>query len=102
RFLSRSGNRCVLRQMVTFHCQRRTPITIAVIRTDFPSGKGTVRLGRCGRVLQFAEKAELPLSNVANGGVYVASRALFRYLTPPLSRRREFDFGYDVFPQLAP
>jgi mannose-1-phosphate guanylyltransferase len=91
-----------LRKMVAFHRGRPEPLTVGVAPTDRPSEKGTVRLGSQGQVIEFAEKAAQPPSNLANTGIYVANQELFEYLPRSLPAAGVLDFGYDVLPRMVP
>jgi mannose-1-phosphate guanylyltransferase len=61
-----------LTAMAAAHQARGTAMTIGVSATDKPTEKGTVVVNAAGRVVEFAEKAPQPKSNLANAGVYVA------------------------------
>jgi mannose-1-phosphate guanylyltransferase len=91
-----------LHRMIQFHGQRQDAITIGVVPTDIPTQKGTVLIGPDGRVLQFAEKAPRPPSNLANAGIYVANQELFAYLDRRVPSSGVLDFGYDVLPDMVP
>jgi mannose-1-phosphate guanylyltransferase len=90
-----------LRRMARFHESRGEPVTIGLVPTDIPQEKGTVLVDSEGRVARFAEKAEVPLSNLSNAGIYVAGQEIFAHI-PSGSAGRPVDFGVDVFPSLTP
>lgn len=91
-----------LRSMIRFHQGHREPLTLGVAPTDRPSEKGTVVVGSHGEVLEFAEKAAQPRSNLANAGVYVVNQGLFDFLPRALPADGVLDFGYDVLPRMVP
>ncbi len=91
-----------LTRMIAFHAGRREPITIGVAPTDRPHEKGTVVVDGDGRVVEFMEKASDPRSNLANAGIYVASRSLFDYLPATVAETTALDFGHDVLPRMTP
>ena len=88
--------------MVRFHDARPETLTLGVTPTDVPWEKGTVRLGADAQVLEFAEKASQPPSNLASAGIYVARPRLFDHLPAAPPAHGVLDFGYDVLPRLAP
>ena len=91
-----------LSRMVQFHDGCHDPVTIGVVSTDAPTEKGTVVVGPDGRILEFAEKARRPRSDLANAGIYVASQELFTYLAPSVPCDGVLDFGHDVLPRMVP
>lgn len=91
-----------LGKMVRFHRDRAEPLTLGVVPTDTPREKGTVRIGRHGQVLEFAEKAPQPPSNLASGGIYVTGPGLFGHLPRSLPATGVLDFGYDILPRMVP
>lgn len=91
-----------LGRMARFHRGRREPLTVGVVPTDRPTEKGTVLIGPHGQVVDFAEKAARPRSNLASAGIYVASQELFDHLPRAVPATGVLDFGYDVLPRLVP
>ena len=91
-----------LRKMIAFHSGRSEALTLGVTPTDRPTEKGTVVIGSHGQVIEFAEKAAQPRSNLANAGIYVANQAVFEYLPRSLPAAGVLDFGYDVLPRMVP
>lgn len=84
-----------LADMVGFHRQQEAVLTMAVFRTDNPSGCGIVTVDEEHRILSFEEKPRQPRSNLANGGVLVATPAVLE----GLPGRVPLDFGFDVLPR---
>ena len=91
-----------LQRMTQFHDERQDPLTIGVVPTDTPQEKGTVVVDADARVLEFAEKANQPRSNLANAGIYVANQDLFGYFPPSFHNGDALDFGYHVLPRMVP
>jgi mannose-1-phosphate guanylyltransferase len=91
-----------LTKMISFHDRRSDSVTMGVVPTDKPSEKGTVVVGADGRVVEFAEKALRPRSNLANAGIYVAGQDLFSYLPSSIAEGEALDFGHHVFPRMTP
>jgi len=80
--------------MQRFHDRRRSEFTLGLFETAQPSQCGIVVCDADGRVREFQEKPATPKSNLANGGIYLATPALFEVMPD----RQVLDFGYDVLP----
>jgi len=91
-----------LGRMAAFHARTSTALTMAVQPTDRPSQKGTVILDGEGHIVAFEEKSPAPLSNLANGGVYMMRRSAFRHFPEGPAEGGVLDFGYHVLPRMAP
>jgi mannose-1-phosphate guanylyltransferase len=91
-----------LQEMVRFHRNRSETLTLGVTITDRPREKGTVMIRPDGQVIDFAEKAAEPKSNLANAGIYVANQGLFDYLPVSPPTAGVLDFGHDVLPRMVP
>lgn len=94
-----------LSNMVGFHrrCKPRGAIlTMGLFRAPNPSACGIAVLDADAKITSFTEKPPVPLSNLANGGIYVASPAVFDYLPDHRNDSTDavLDFGYQVFPLL--
>lgn len=86
-----------LRELITFHQQKKGILTMALFRTNHPEQCGIAELDSDGRIIEFTEKPERPKSNLANAGIYVANGKLFEYFP-----EKEFvDFGKDILPKLV-
>jgi len=86
-----------------FHAARQEVLTIGVVPTEVPKEKGTLLIDSFGRVTAFAEKAAVPLSNMSNAGIYVASQEIFGRMPASVSSTRQvLDFGSDILPGLVP
>jgi mannose-1-phosphate guanylyltransferase len=58
---------------------------------------GIATLDADGRITDFVEKPDKPLSDLANAGVYMVDAAMYR----EIAAMEAFDLGYDVIPTLA-
>ena len=73
-------------------------LTMALFHTNVPRQCGIAAVDEEGRITEFVEKPDEPKSDLANAGVYVARRELFRELPAPGTF---CDFGKDVLPRLV-
>ena len=81
-----------------FHTEHGSLLTMALFRTNVPEQCGIAELDHEGRITAFEEKPEHPKSNLANAGIYLADRGIFKYLD---SDEPVLDFGRDVLPRLV-
>jgi mannose-1-phosphate guanylyltransferase len=86
-----------LTRMARFHERHRDVMTVGLFRAPEPSRCGIAELDSDGTIVSFVEKPELPKSNLANAGVYLARRGLFDFFP----KRGFADFGADVLPKLV-
>jgi NDP-sugar pyrophosphorylase family protein len=86
-----------LEQILTFHRQKGSTLTLAVRQVENASRYGTVHMDSSNRVLAFAEKTGAEQPGLVNAGVYVCNRSVLdRVPAGPASLER------DIFPQLLP
>ena len=85
-----------LEKIVLFHRKFNPVLTMGLFRTNRPEQCGIATLDEHHTIIEFQEKPKNPASNLANAGVYVASKALYDYLPAKVPA----DFGFDVFPNL--
>ncbi|MCJ8502779.1 nucleotidyltransferase family protein [Desulfatitalea alkaliphila] len=77
-------------------------LTMGLIRAPEPTQCGIVTLDGQGRIIRFVEKPEAPESDLANGGIYVASNAIFDYYGASESMPSEvLDIGHHLLPRLV-
>ena len=84
-------------------------LTMGVRRAANPSGLGIAVLDDNDRIVSFVEKSKNPLGDMANCGIYVASREIFDFFPSDAKsgndpKDRNFaaiDFGYHILPSLA-
>src|SRR5882762_5622775 len=86
-----------LNQMLAFHNSRGQIATIGVYEVPDPSRCGIVQLDERGVVLDFVEKPQAPVGNLAFSGLMLATPALLDVIpdTSPV------DLGFHVLPQIV-
>lgn len=93
------------RRMLAFHQQMDADVTVAVDTVPIEQARrfGIVTADAHGRILDFAEKPQVPTSNLASMGIYVFKRqALVDYLVEDSGRPDSpHDFGYGCIPQMV-
>jgi NDP-sugar pyrophosphorylase family protein len=88
---------CRFDHLLAFHRLRRAPVTVGTYRVPNPAQCGIIATDEMGRVVEFAEKPELPKSDLAFAGVLVGGPGLLD-LVPT---RTPEDIGFDVLPKLV-
>ena len=73
---------------------------MGLFRAPDPRACGIARLDQGRWIIEFSEKPEMPESNLANAGIYVASPAVFDYF-PEEGAGRPLDLGHHVLPRLV-
>lgn len=94
-----------LKRFAEFHqnCRKKNGIlTMGLFHSPNPASCGIAELDSDQKIVAFTEKPEKPKSNLANAGIYVASKKIFEYFpeAPPESGS-VLDFGHHVLPLLA-
>ncbi len=95
-----------LHSMIRWHQRFRAlggVLTMGLIHAPNPRECGIVTLDNTQKIISFEEKPEQPVSNLANGGVYVAAPAILSFLA---ERCRDLDnhacdIGFDLLPRLV-
>ena len=94
-----------LKRFEKFHrnCREKNGIlTMGLFHAPNPNACGIAELGSDQKILGFIEKPENPKSNLANAGIYMASREIFAcFPEVPPKPGSVLDFGHDVLPLLA-
>ena len=72
-------------------------ITMMIFRSDNPSACGIVELDERGVVTSFHEKVPDPPGNLANGAIYILSRAALVEIAEGLAEAR--DFSTEILPR---
>lgn len=85
-----------LREMLAFHRSKQAQMTMLLFRTDDPRRCGIVQLDETGRVQSFVEKPDVPVGDLANGGVFIVEKALLRRIAAMAAS----DLGFQVLPKL--
>jgi mannose-1-phosphate guanylyltransferase len=86
-----------LKELLEEHKKNKAVLTMALFRTNLPKQCGIATLGKSGVITDFVEKPENPTSNLANAGIYVASKKLYKYF----DGNGFCDFGKDILPKLT-
>ena len=86
-----------LRPLLAFHRQHTDPLTMVLFRTPSPSACGIAEIDREGRITAFVEKPKVPVSNLANAGLYVVDVAVYR----EIAEMQAFDLGFEVLPKFV-
>ncbi len=95
---------CDLSKMIDKHRFFRSMgaiLTMGVFRADNPSACGIATRDETGRIVDFVEKPQRPLDNLANAGIYIANRMLWQEITPLSLEDGIYDFGHHVLPRLV-
>jgi len=84
--------------MINFHEEGNSVVTMAVTRVDDPSEFGVVVYDEEFKIIKFQEKPskEEALSNTVNCGIYILEKEALELIPDD----REFDFSKDLFPLL--
>ena len=85
-----------LHKILSAHRTSNPVLTMGLFRTNRPDQCGIATLNDYDVITDFTEKPANPSSNLANAGIYVASRELLEYLP----EKAPADFGFDVLPHL--
>jgi glucose-1-phosphate adenylyltransferase len=90
--------------LITFHLDHRADLTMATIKvpTEEASRFGILEVNQDYQVVRFDEKPKVPLSNIANMGVYLFNiEALDKVLWEDhIDTNSSHDFGKDVIPKM--
>lgn len=94
-----------LKRFAKFHRNYRRKngiLTMGLFHAPDPSACGIAELDSDRKILAFIEKPENPKSNLANAGIYMASREIFEcFPEAPSKPGSVLDFGHHVLPLLA-
>ena len=88
-----------LSKLVAFHREHRPVVTMAVFKTDRPKECGIVTVDENNTIIHFEEKPPHPQSNLANAGLFVASKDIFDFFPEKFSGN-VLDLGFHVLPNL--
>ena len=74
---------------------------MGLMRAPDPKACGIVTLDEHDRIIRFVEKPAYPESDLANGGIYVASQELYSCMEGIADENRPvLDLGHDLLPRL--
>lgn len=83
--------------LLRFHRGHDDPLSMLLFRAPNPRACGIAELDPAGRIVGFVEKPEQPKSDLANAGIYVATRAAWR----EMAALQAFDLGFEVLPRFV-
>jgi len=98
---------CVdLTAMVAFHRRMTSKggvLTMGLMRASDPRRCGIAIMDSEKRIVNFVEKPQNPLGNMASGGIYITNDGLFGFIPEPAAAGVDaiVDLGYDVLPRLC-
>jgi len=87
-----------LSDMLAAHKKARLPFTMGLFRTNDPRSCGLAQLDNNNIVVDFVEKPQHPVSDLANAGIYIMKPELFSELIFP--RGQLLDIGFNLLPLL--
>jgi mannose-1-phosphate guanylyltransferase len=95
-----------LAKMFDFHRVFRSMggvLTMGLIRAPDPRQCGIVTLDAQNCITRFTEKPQTPESDLANGGVYIATEGIFDYYPQATLEAtvRELDLGHHLLPRMT-
>lgn len=85
-----------LDKFMRFHRAKGGIFSMALFETNEPRQCGIAAVDESGMITEFEEKPNVPKSNLANAGIYMAGSSLFDYLPAA----EILDLGNDVIPNL--
>jgi mannose-1-phosphate guanylyltransferase len=94
-----------LTKMIDFHHHIRSMggvLTMGLMQAPDPKACGIAALDAEGRIVGFVEKPDHPTGDLANAGIYIASREIFADAAPGQTNPGEvFDVGHHLLPRLV-
>jgi len=91
-------------KMIAFHEQTKAAVTIGVTKVPIEDAHrfGTVTLFDDNEVLDFVEKSDKPISNLASMGIYVFNQDVLaqRLEEDAVRPKSPHDFGYAILPRM--
>lgn len=87
-----------LKDLYDFHLNQSHAFTMALFETNNPKSCGIAVLNDQQTIIDFVEKPEHPVSNLANAGIYMANPSVIEKI--PASKLPA-DIGFDLLPLLV-
>jgi mannose-1-phosphate guanylyltransferase len=92
-------------KMIHFHRRMKSKggiLTMGLIYSVYPKDCGITVMDKENKIVKFIEKPQNPVGNLANGGIYIASQEIFKFLpkTEGADKNGAIDIGFDVLPAL--
>jgi mannose-1-phosphate guanylyltransferase len=91
-----------LADMMDFHGRIKTKggiLTMGLIYSPDPRECGIAVMDPENKIVEFIEKPQKPLGNLANGGIYITTSEIFSFI--PETTGAPVDMGFDVLPALT-
>lgn len=76
-------------------------LTMALMHTSNPSECGIATLDRENTITRFVEKPEHPDGQLANAGIYIASKEIYDVMEDQAGTEKTWDLGHHILPLLA-
>ncbi len=76
-------------------------LTMALMRAPDPKACGIATLDDSNTIIRFVEKPEHPESDLANAGIYIASKAIYEVMKDHAGAKGVWDIGHHVLPLLG-
>jgi len=86
-----------IQEMLAFHHQHTDPITMLLFHAPNPQICGITELDAQNRIISFVEKPKQPVTDLANGGVYIFDAEAYQQI----AAMNAFDLGFDVLPKFV-
>ncbi len=88
---------CVFDPMLEFHRASRSMATLGLCTVSNPRECGIARIDDCGRIVEFVEKPQSPIGNLAFSGLMIATPAVLQFLAGEVPS----DIGSHLLPLLV-
>jgi len=79
----------------------RCILTMALMHAPDPRACGIATLADDNTIIRFIEKPEHPESDLANAGIYIASKAIYEVMEGHVDKDKVWDLGHHVLPLLS-
>jgi mannose-1-phosphate guanylyltransferase len=89
-----------LKEFIQFHRQHAEYGAIALFTAANPKACGIVSLNETGIMIGFEEKPAHPISDLANGGLYIFNKTEYGHFLQPIMMGKPFDIGFDILPKM--
>jgi len=91
-----------LSDMLAFHRRVKSKggiFTMGLFKSATPERCGIAVMDPENKIIEFIEKPQKPLGNLANGGIYITTGEIFSFI--PETKGLPIDMGFDVLPALT-
>lgn len=93
-----------LSKLVAAHHRSKTSeriVTMALMHAANPKACGIATLDDQNTIIRFIEKPESPESDLANAGIYIASKAIYEVMKDHAGEETLWDLGHHILPLLG-